>query len=72
MKTIELFVAINEDSGWVVCTDESEALEKLAEDEGGYHARVVKLIVKMSPPIMTEAEITVPDEAGRNVQVESE
>jgi hypothetical protein len=71
MKTIELFIAMNEDAGWVVCSEESEALAKLAEDEGGYPARIVKLSVKMSPPIMTEAIVEVPDEAGQKVEVQT-
>src|SRR5262249_27353298 len=29
----------------------------------GYHARVVKVAVKMNPPKMTEAEVEVPDES---------
>jgi hypothetical protein len=62
----EVFLAINEDGGYVVVKDESEALEKLAEDEGGYHARVVKLTIKITPPQMTEAEVEVPDEAGES------
>jgi len=61
--TCEIFIAMHEDGGWVVGNDESDALNKLAEDEGSYHARVVKLTVKMNQPKMTETEVEVPDEA---------
>lgn len=69
---VEVFIAMNEDGGYIVTTDESEALSQLAEIEGGYHARVVKLTVRMAPPQMTEAEIEVPDEAGETKQIEVE
>jgi hypothetical protein len=70
-KTCEIFIAMNEDGDYVVCTDESEALEKLAEDQGGW-PRVIKVIVKMSPPVMTEATIEVSDEAGTVQSLEIE
>lgn len=67
-KTCELFIAMNEDGDWIVQTEESEALSRLAEDCGGYQARVVKLTVKMAPPKMSEAEVDFPDEAGQAVE----
>jgi hypothetical protein len=43
----EIFVAMNEDGGYGVTIDnESKALERLAENEGGYNARIVKLTVR--------------------------
>jgi hypothetical protein len=63
--TCEIFVAMHEDGGWIVTNDESDAASKLFEDEGGYHCRVVKIIVKMAPPVMAEATVEVPDDAGR-------
>lgn len=68
-QTIEIYIAMNEDGGYVAATDESEALEML---EGGYRARVVKLKVKMAPPEVNEAEIDIPDEAGKTEEVEIE
>jgi hypothetical protein len=68
--TCEIFLAMNEDGDWIVETDESEALSKLAEDAGGYQARVIKITVKMSPPVMAEAEVTIPDDDGKVVQIE--
>jgi hypothetical protein len=70
--TCELFVALNEDGDWVVTDDESTALEKLAEDQGGYHARVVKVVVRVAPPVMAEASIDVPDEAGTTTELAAE
>jgi hypothetical protein len=67
----EIYLAMNEDGDWIVTADESEALEKLAEDCGGYHARTVKLTMKMAPPVMTKVAIEVPDEAGQTVEFEA-
>lgn len=68
----EIFIAMNEDGDWVVLDDESEAINQLSENAGGYHARVVKVTVKMAPPKMTEAEVEVSDEAGETKQIEVE
>jgi len=69
--TVEIFIAMNEDGDFVVVKEESEALEQLASDCGGYQARVVKLTVKMSPPQATEATVNVPDEAGETKEIEA-
>lgn len=66
---VELYLAMNEDGDWIVTADETEALSKLGEDCGGYQGRVVKVTVKMRPPVMTEASITVADEAGQSVEL---
>lgn len=65
----EIYLAMNEDGGWVVTHEESEALSDLGENVGGYCARVVKLTVAMTPPKMTEATIDVPDEIGGTVEI---
>jgi hypothetical protein len=70
--TCEIYIAMNEDGDWVVSTDESEALTDLTSDAGGYEARIVKLTVKMAPPVMIEAEVEVPDEAGETKKIETE
>ncbi len=69
MAKVEIFIAMNEDGDWIVTDEESGALEKLGEDVGGYQARVVKIIVEMSPPKMDEASVTVPDTAGETTKV---
>lgn len=66
----EIWIAMNEEGGWIVCKDESDALQMLNEDEGGWHARVVKLTVKMTPPQAQEITVTVPDTAGETATVE--
>ena len=70
MTECEFFLAMNEDGGWIVTNDESDALPNLAENEGGWHARVVKLVVKMTPPQAQEITVTVPDTAGETATVE--
>lgn len=71
MHTCALYIAMNEERDWIVCSDESEALSTLASDCGGYHARVVKVTVRMSPPVMDETTVDVPDEAGHQVEIAS-
>jgi hypothetical protein len=72
LVSCEIYLAMNEDKDWIVTDDESAALEKLAEDQGGYHARVVKVTVRMSPPVMAEATAEVPNDAGQIVEAKSE
>lgn len=67
----ELFIAMNEDGDRVVTEEESEALNKLAEECGGYCARVVKIKVKMAPPVITEVAVDVPDDAGETTEFEA-
>jgi hypothetical protein len=65
MIDCEIYLAMNEDGGWIVTNDESDALTQLSENEGGYQARVVKVTVKMTPPKMTEATVTAGADAGK-------
>jgi hypothetical protein len=60
----EVYLAMNEDGDWIVTAEIDEAIQLLADHAGGYHARVVKVTVKMSAPVMTEATVEIPDEAG--------
>lgn len=61
----EIFIAMNEDGGWIVTNDGTEAMSDLVDHEGGYVCRVVKITVNMTPPVVTEvAAIDVPDDAG--------
>jgi hypothetical protein len=71
---IEILLAMNEEGGVAVGLDEDDAGERIAElasDNGTLAVRVVKLKVKMSAPQITEAEVTVPDEAGETVSAEA-
>jgi hypothetical protein len=68
----EIFIAMNEEGDWIVTHDESDALNQLSNDVGGYQARVVKVTVTMAPPVMAEAEIEIPEEAGKEVETKAE
>lgn len=63
-KACELWIAMNEDGDWIVTTEESDALSDLIENQGGYYARVVKVIVRMTPPVVPETTVDVPDDVG--------
>jgi len=69
--TVEIFIAMNEDGDFVVVKEESEAMEQIYSDCGGYIARVVKITVKMAPPVITVVEAVVPDEAGVTKEIEA-
>jgi len=67
---IEIFLAIDEEGNVAVGVAEDDFGERIAElasDNETLAVRVVKLKVKMSAPQITEAEVTVPDEAGETV-----
>jgi hypothetical protein len=67
----EFFVAMNEYGGWIVTTEESDALSDLGSAEGGYLGRVIKITAMIAPPVMTEAMVDVPDEAGETTKIEA-
>jgi hypothetical protein len=63
-QQFEFYVAINEEGGFIVTKDDSDALQKLGEDEGGYAARVIKMTLLASlPKIVEAAPVEAPDEA---------
>lgn len=68
----EIYVAMNEDGDWIVTSEIDEAINTLGEHAGGYQVRIVKVIVKMSPPVMTEATVEIPDEAGNTEKLDVE
>ena len=82
MPTIEIWVALSEDGGYEVATDEDAAVERLqdgsGEDLGGTTCRLLKLNVTISEPRYREddddtdkaVDVTVPDNAGRVVELE--
>ncbi len=69
--TLEFFIAMNEDGDFVVVKEEGEALEQLGGDCGGYQARVAKITVQMAPPMMSEATVEVPNDAGETTKIEA-
>lgn len=82
MPTIEVWVALSEDGGYEVATDEDIALDRLkngsAEDLGGMACRIVRLNVTMSEPCYRDdndetdkaVDVTIPDDAGRIAELE--
>jgi hypothetical protein len=63
----KVFIGMSETGDWVVGLSETEVLYHLC-DRGSHQARIVKVTVKMAPPVMAEAEVTVPDDAGQIVE----
>jgi hypothetical protein len=84
MPTIEVWVALGEDGGYEVATDEDAAKERLQDGSGDdlteTACRVVKLNITMSEPRYRDdddetdkaVEVTIPDGAGRIIEVKTE
>lgn len=82
MPTIEVWIALGEDGGFEVATDEDTAIERLqdgsGEDLAGTTCRVVRLNVTLSEPRYRDDDddadkpvhVSVPDDAGRIVELE--
>lgn len=70
MIECEIYLAMNEDGGWIVTEDEADALNELGAQQGNNIGRVVKLVVKMTPPQAQEIIVQVPDTAGETATVE--
>jgi hypothetical protein len=67
-----VYVAMNEDADYEVGTTEDEATERLSDNIGGRLGRVVRLVVRMSPPKAEDAgEVTITDTAGETVAFEA-
>ena len=64
---IEIYIAMNEDGDYMAATDGTAARELLIDDYGGDLIRIAKLNVTMVPPVIAEASVTVPDDAGETV-----
>ena len=69
---IEVWIAMNESGEYEVGPDEDVAIERFDESIGGSMRRLVRLKVVMAPPDVTEVNVTVPDEAGQTVKVETD
>lgn len=83
MLIIEVWLAMSEDGSCEVATDEDAAIENLKngsnEDLAGTTCRVVKLNVTVNQPCCRDddddetdkvVDVTIPDDAGRNVEIE--
>ena len=69
-KTLEVFLAVDDDGDWYAGTDANEAVDRYNEAFGAKHLRVVKLNVTLTLPEPTEVDVTIPDEAGKAVTAE--
>ena len=73
LVTVDVFVAMDSDGNIQVGTDMDEATERYNDHHGLVSPiRIVKLAVTMRPPEVTEASVTVPDEAGQQVAATAE
>ena len=67
---IEVWIAIDSDGTYEVGEAEDIALERFSENVGGV-CRLVKLNVRIGGPVVTETEVTVPDDAGSTVEADA-
>jgi hypothetical protein len=72
MTSIEVWIAMNEDGDYEVAKDEDEVVDLWNENVGGLSRRLVRLRVRMSAPVVTEADVNVREEAGQTVNVETD
>ena len=81
MPTVEVWIAMSENGDCEVATDEDTAIERMidgsADDLAGTVCRVVKLNVTMSEPLAEHGsgaavDVTVPDDAGRTEEVDTD
>jgi hypothetical protein len=71
---VEIYVAMNEDGDAYIADDAAAAAEGLADNYGGICCQVTHIIAKISPPIVADAMIDIPDPAkaaGTLVDVEA-
>jgi hypothetical protein len=74
LKEIEVFVALNEDGDHEAAAEAEMARDALSENYGGYACRMIKLVMKVSPPAYEEpvAVIEIPDAADAIVEIAAE
>jgi hypothetical protein len=73
LKTAELWIAMDSDGDYETGCDEETAITNYNDNIGGcLPLRVVKINVAMRPPKVTEASVTVPDEAGQELAATAE
>ena len=71
-QTVEIYIAMDSEGDYGVASDDFDtALENLTESYGAAGpVRVVKVTVHMDAPTISEAEVTVPADAGQTVTAE--
>jgi hypothetical protein len=67
---VEVWIAMNEAGDYEVGRDEDAAIDRLEETGGGISRRLVRLRVTMAAPVVSSADVSVPDEAGQVVKAE--
>jgi hypothetical protein len=67
---VEIYVALNEEGEYAVDTDEEGASTRLMENSGRFRCRIIKINAKIAPPVLIEADVDVPDEAGKTEDIE--
>jgi hypothetical protein len=67
---VEIYVAMNESGEYAIDTDEEGASTRLMENSGGFRCRIIKINAKIAPPTLIEADLDVPDEAGKTEDIE--
>ncbi len=84
MPSVEIWIAMDENGGYEVASDEDSAIDRLidgsSDDLDGTVCRVVKLNVTMSLPHERDGDgesdkavdLAVPDDAGRTEKLEME
>jgi hypothetical protein len=71
-KTYPMFAAIDSNGDYSVGKDSDEAVENYNNEWGALSPlRVIQVNLTARPPGVTEASVTVPDEAGQTVEVQS-
>lgn len=68
-NTATLFLAFNEDGNVAADTDRDVAIERLSDDHGGYHVRVIELKVAFPVQADLQASFTVPADRAETVEV---
>lgn len=71
-KTCEIYLAINEEGDYSVHEEADGAADKMNDDWGGACRRVIKIVVKVRPPVLAEVEVDVADDAGETEEIEAE
>lgn len=72
MHKIEMFLVVDADGDCGFGADQDSAIENYNDNIGGSGPqRIIKLNVAVRLPVVIEADVTIPDEAGELVTVEA-
>ena len=69
----EIAIVMDTDGDWIVRKWDDHLMSEFDDEIGGDHPRrVIKITAKMAPPVLQQAIITVPDEAGETITATAE